>query len=89
MCVWYKQVLNDRTDGIQNCTLTDGPMDLRIVIADKCLIVETDRPKVLFLERQCKSQQSSGGMGTPTYRRKLYSPVTMVAVIIVTSTTQA
>lgn len=55
MCVWYKQVLNDRTDGIQNCTLTDGPMDLRIVIADKCLIVETDRPKVLFLERQCKS----------------------------------
>lgn len=52
--VWYEQVLDDGTDGIRNCILRDGPMDLRIVMADKRLTFETDRPKVLFLERQCK-----------------------------------
>ncbi|KAJ4404927.1 hypothetical protein N0V85_004783 [Neurospora sp. IMI 360204] len=49
--VWYEQVLDD---SIRNCILRDGPMDLSIVMADKRLTFETDRPKVLFLERQCK-----------------------------------
>ncbi|KAK3397772.1 hypothetical protein B0T20DRAFT_231293 [Sordaria brevicollis] len=54
--VWYEQVevLDGGTDGIRSCILKDGPMDLRIVMADKQLTFETDRPKVLFLERQCK-----------------------------------
>ncbi|KAK1776176.1 hypothetical protein QBC45DRAFT_395466 [Copromyces sp. CBS 386.78] len=52
--LWYEQVLDDRTDGIRNCILREGPMDLEIVMADKQLTYETDRPKVLFLERQSK-----------------------------------
>ena len=51
---WYESLLDDKTDGIQNCILRDGPVDLRIVMADKRLTFEADRPKVLFLERQCK-----------------------------------
>lgn len=32
--------------------LQEGPMDLEIVMAEKLLTFEADRPKVLFLERQ-------------------------------------
>jgi hypothetical protein len=41
---------NDSEQGF----LREGPMDLEIVIAEKLLSFEIDRPKVLFLERQSK-----------------------------------
>ena len=52
--VWYEQVLDDRAGGVEDGVLKDGPMNLRIVMADKRLSFESDRSKVLFLERQCK-----------------------------------
>ncbi|KAI6169058.1 hypothetical protein EDD17DRAFT_1524762, partial [Pisolithus thermaeus] len=46
--MWYEHIPSD-SDGD---TLREGPMDLKIVLKDKQLTYESDRPKVLFLERQ-------------------------------------
>ncbi|KAI6122378.1 hypothetical protein EDD16DRAFT_1572193 [Pisolithus croceorrhizus] len=48
--MWYEHVLSDSDRG----TLREGPMDSQIVMKDKQLTYESDRPKVLFLERQSK-----------------------------------
>ncbi|KAI6151539.1 hypothetical protein BKA82DRAFT_4100375 [Pisolithus tinctorius] len=48
--MWYEHVLSDSGGGI----LREGPMDRNIVMTDKELTYEEDRPKVMFLERQSK-----------------------------------
>ncbi|KAI6099025.1 hypothetical protein F5141DRAFT_1144170 [Pisolithus sp. B1] len=48
--MWYEHVLSGSDGG----TLREGPMDWQIDMKDKQLTYETDRPKVLFLERQSK-----------------------------------
>lgn len=55
--LWYEHVLGQPdgkgksdVDGV----LREGPMDLEIIMAEKHLSFEADRPKVLFLERQTK-----------------------------------
>ncbi|KAG6332457.1 hypothetical protein ID866_6632 [Astraeus odoratus] len=50
--LWYQHVLSET--GPDGGTLREGPIDLQIVMADKQLSFEEDRPKVLFLERQSK-----------------------------------
>ncbi|KAK4231023.1 hypothetical protein QBC38DRAFT_382758 [Podospora fimiseda] len=51
--LWYEHVISPehkRGSG----TLREGPVGLKIVMANKFLTFETDRPKVLFLEKQSK-----------------------------------
>ncbi|KAI6042771.1 hypothetical protein EDC04DRAFT_882016 [Pisolithus marmoratus] len=48
--MWYEHVPSEPGGG----TLREGPTDLQIVMAEKFLTYESDRPKVLFLERQSK-----------------------------------
>ncbi|AEO65533.1 uncharacterized protein THITE_2033176, partial [Thermothielavioides terrestris NRRL 8126] len=58
--LWYEQVprlpgeRSDENDDAQEWCLREAPMDVEIVMADKQLTFEEDRPKVLFLERQSK-----------------------------------
>lgn len=47
---WYEHVVDADGEG----TLRSGPMDMQIVMANKALAFETDRHKILFLERQTK-----------------------------------
>ncbi|KAM7190470.1 hypothetical protein V8F33_009453 [Rhypophila sp. PSN 637] len=49
--LWYEHVYDDNTEKGQ---LKAGPLDMGIVMADKLLSFERDRPKVLFLERQSR-----------------------------------
>ncbi|KAM7224602.1 hypothetical protein V8F06_000383 [Rhypophila decipiens] len=49
--LWYEHVYDDNTEKGQ---LKAGPLDMEIVMADKLLSFERDRPKVLFLERQSR-----------------------------------
>ncbi|KIK16076.1 hypothetical protein PISMIDRAFT_637576 [Pisolithus microcarpus 441] len=48
--MWYEHVPSDSDGG----TLREGPIDWQVVMKDKQLTYESDRPKVLFLERQSK-----------------------------------
>ena len=48
------QLTDDREGSSENWGLRAGPVDLKIVMADKELTFEEDRAKVLFLERQSK-----------------------------------
>jgi hypothetical protein len=50
--LWYEHVLLPQ--GHEHGILRKGPIDLKIVMADKFLTFENDRPKVLFLEKQSK-----------------------------------
>jgi hypothetical protein len=55
--LWYEHVLpqQDTVEGEgEGGVFREGPMDLVISMAAKALTFEDDRPKVLFLERQCK-----------------------------------
>lgn len=56
--LWYEHVLEqpdqNREEGDGGWILREGPTDLEVVMADKQLTFEEDRPKVLFLERQSK-----------------------------------
>ena len=54
--LWYEQVLSheNTVDHIGKGFLRDGPMDKEIVMTEKYLSLENDRPKVLFLERQSR-----------------------------------
>ncbi|ERS95326.1 hypothetical protein HMPREF1624_08204 [Sporothrix schenckii ATCC 58251] len=47
---WYEHVV----DGDGHGTLRPGPMDIEINMAHKVLAFESDRPRILFLERQAK-----------------------------------
>ncbi|KAK4215231.1 hypothetical protein QBC37DRAFT_128730 [Rhypophila decipiens] len=49
--LWYEHVYDGTTEKGQ---LKAGPLDMEIVMADKLLSFERDRPKVLFLERQSR-----------------------------------
>jgi len=44
----------DEDRGDRKWVLREAPMDLEVVMAEKQLSFEDDRPKVLFLERQSK-----------------------------------
>lgn len=56
--LWYEHVLiqpnENKEGGGGQWVLREGPMDLKVVMAEKQLTFEEDRPKVLFLERQSK-----------------------------------
>lgn len=52
--LWYEHIVEAANDGVENSYLREGPMDMEITMAEKCLTFETDRPKILFLERQTK-----------------------------------
>ncbi|KAI0450414.1 hypothetical protein F5B21DRAFT_529126 [Xylaria acuta] len=57
--LWYQHVTTELDEGQQRqnktqYTLREGPMELEVVVGDKELTYEGDRPKVLFLERQTK-----------------------------------
>ncbi|KAF1988652.1 hypothetical protein K402DRAFT_452852 [Aulographum hederae CBS 113979] len=57
--IWYEHVLHlqtssDGTSPSKSGYLRLGPLVLEIEMKDKLLTYETDRPKVLFLERQSK-----------------------------------
>jgi hypothetical protein len=54
--LWYEHVLvqPDEDRGGRKWVLREAPMDLEVVMAEKQLSFEDDRPKVLFLERQSK-----------------------------------
>ena len=56
--LWYEHVLVQPDENKEGSggkwVLREAPMDLEVVMADKQLSFETDRPKVLFLERQSK-----------------------------------
>lgn len=56
--LWYEHVLvqpdQNQEDGDERWILREGPMNLEVLMADKQLTYEEDRPKVLFLERQSK-----------------------------------
>ena len=56
--LWYQHVLvqpdENNEGGGGKWGLREGPMDLEVVMAEKQLSFEEDRPKVLFLERQSK-----------------------------------
>ncbi|KIH93323.1 hypothetical protein SPBR_04067 [Sporothrix brasiliensis 5110] len=47
---WYEHVVDADSHG----TLRPGPMDIEINMAHKVLAFESDRPRILFLERQAK-----------------------------------
>lgn len=51
---WYEHRQRKGNDRERRSSLQEGPLSLRIVMADKLLTVENDRSKVLFLERQCR-----------------------------------
>jgi len=46
---WYEHVYDDEN---ASGKLRQGPLDMEIVMADKPLSFESDRPKVSFLDRQ-------------------------------------
>ncbi|KAI6033700.1 hypothetical protein BKA83DRAFT_4179937 [Pisolithus microcarpus] len=48
--MWYEHVPSD----LDGDTLREGPIDWQVIMKDKQLTYESDRPKVLFLERQSK-----------------------------------
>ncbi|KAI8584143.1 hypothetical protein K450DRAFT_168516 [Umbelopsis ramanniana AG] len=50
--LWYEHVAEK--EGVEKSYLRKGPMDMEITMAAKYLTYETDRPKILFLERQTK-----------------------------------
>ena len=54
--LWYYHVLvqsdEDKPVDCDKWDLREGPMDLEVIMAEKQLTFEEDRPKVLFLERQ-------------------------------------
>lgn len=50
--LWYEHLYSESDDG--RGKLQPGPLDLKIVMADKLLTFERDRAKVLFLERQSR-----------------------------------
>ncbi|KAK3991251.1 hypothetical protein QBC44DRAFT_263383 [Cladorrhinum sp. PSN332] len=53
--LWYEHVLPPPgSEPGTAATLREGPIDLKIVMADKLLTFENDRPKVLFLEKQSR-----------------------------------
>lgn len=53
--LWYEHVYDEAPEKAQSRgTLRQGPLDMEIVMADKLLSFEWDRPKVLFLERQSR-----------------------------------
>lgn len=49
--LWYEHII-DADSGEES--LRPGPLDLDINMAEKVITFETDRPKVLFLERQTR-----------------------------------
>jgi hypothetical protein len=49
---WYEHVQSGEGDGQD--IVREGPLDMHISMAEKALTFESDRPKILFLERQCK-----------------------------------
>lgn len=55
---WYEHVpvrtLNESGDDHAAWILREGPIDLQVIISEKELTFEQDRPKVLFLERQSR-----------------------------------
>ncbi|KAM7197775.1 hypothetical protein V8F20_006448 [Naviculisporaceae sp. PSN 640] len=52
--LWYEHVYDGGPEKDPRGTLRPGPLDMEIVMADKLLSFERDRPKVLFLERQSR-----------------------------------
>lgn len=55
MHLWYEHQLPQKHDGEEDAGgLREGPLDLHIFMEEKDLTFESDRPKVLFLERQSK-----------------------------------
>ncbi|KAK4460087.1 Tetratricopeptide repeat protein 28 [Cladorrhinum samala] len=52
--LWYEHVPQDPEGQVVGGTLREGPIGLEIVMAEKFLTFEDDRPKVLFLEKQSK-----------------------------------
>lgn len=48
---WYEHGYDDEN---ASGKLRQGPLDMEIVMADKLLSFESDRPKVSFLDRQSR-----------------------------------
>ncbi|KAI9282988.1 hypothetical protein BC943DRAFT_281043 [Umbelopsis sp. AD052] len=52
--LWYEHVVVVEKEGVEKSYLREGPVDMDINMAAKYLTFETDRPKILFLERQTR-----------------------------------